>query len=312
MILMKIYDLIIIGAGPAGLSAAVYATRSDMDTMIIERNAPGGKLLNTHKVDNVLGFQGISGAEMAMNFYKHATDFGVQFVFNEVQSIEDIDGKIKKVILKDGKAFQTKTIIISTGMNPRKLNVKGYDEFFGRGISTCLICDGAFHRNKEIVVVGGGNSAIEESLFASNIVKKINIVNISDKLTAFPSIIKSFNKLTNVEVLNNSEVIEVYGDGKVEGVKIRNNLTNEINDLKVSGVFTYIGWLPSIDFIKENKELLNEYNFIKKNLKTGETNILGVYSAGDVIDKEYKQISTAISDGTNAALSAKKYLDTLD
>ncbi len=195
-------------------------------------------------------------------------------------------------------------------MNPKKLEVKGYDKFFGKGISTCLICDGAFYKNKDILVVGGGNSAIEESLFAANIVNKIYVVNNLDKLTAFPSIVKSFKKLKNVELINNSEVVEIVGDKNIEYVNIKNNKNNEIKKLNVSGVFTYIGWIPSINFIKD-KKILNDFNFIKSDLKLNKTDIPGVFAAGDIVDKEYRQITTAISDGTNAALSAKKYIDNL-
>ncbi len=306
-----IYDLVIIGSGPAGMSAALYAKRAELNVLIIEKGAPGGKLLNTHKVDNLIGFEGKPGSEIAMKFYEHVNNFAIKYEFSEVISIENIYQKEKKIILKNNKEIITKSIIIATGMNPKKLDAKGYDQFFGKGISTCLICDGAFYRNKDILVVGGGNSAIEESLFASNIVNKIYIVNNLESLTAFSSIVKSFNKLKNVELINNSEVVEIVGKEKINYVNIINNKTKKITKLNVSGVFTYIGWIPSINFIKD-KKILNDLNFVKANLKTNETLIPGVFAAGDIIEKDYRQITTAISDGTNAALSAKKYIDDLN
>ncbi len=309
---MKEYDVIIIGAGPAGLSAAVYATRAELKTLIIEKGAPGGKLLNTHKVDNLIGFEGKSGADIAVNFYEHATKFGVEFMFDEVVDLINVSKSKKELVLKNGNNVITKTVIIATGMDPRKLDVPGYDKFFGRGVSTCLICDGAFYRGKDILVIGGGNSAIEESLFASKIVNKIYVVNIAKNLTAFPSEINSFNKLTNTEVFNDSQVVSINGDNKIESVTIKNNSTGEEKTILVSGVFSYVGWNPSVTFLSNNKQTLNKFNFVETDNNTLETKINGVFSAGDVNEKKYRQITTAISDGTAAALSAKKYIDELE
>ncbi len=303
----KIYDLIIIGAGPSGMTAALYALRMDIDLLIFEKNAPGGKMLNTHKIDNFPSQMNVSGGDVAQKMFEQIMELGAEFKFSNIDKVESINEKVKKVI-SNGEEYFAKTILIATGLKPRKLNVDSYDKFFGKGISTCLVCDGGFYRGKDIAVIGGGNSALEESLFAANIVNKINIINIADNLTAFPSIKKSFDKLKNVEVFNNSELIKINGDDKIESIEVRDNKTNDIRIIPVSGIFTYIGWDTTLDFIELNS--INNINgTVKIDHLTGETNIPGVFAAGDIVNKTFRQITGAVSEGTNAALSIKKYLE---
>ncbi len=303
----KIYDLIIIGAGPAGMTAALYALRMDIDLLIFEKNAPGGKMLNTHKIDNFPSQMNVSGGDVAQKMFQQIMELNADIKFSSVDKIESIDEKVKKVI-SNGEEYFAKTILIATGLKPRRLNVNNYDDFFGKGISTCLVCDGGFYRGKDIAVIGGGNSALEESLFASNIVNKINVINISSELTAFPSIKNSFNKLKNVEVYNDSELIEIKGKDKIESIIIKNNKTNEENEISISGIFTYIGWDTTLDFL-DLKKIDNINGVIKIDQFTGKTNIPGVFAAGDIINKSYRQITGAVSEGTNASLSIKKYLE---
>lgn len=308
---MEKIDLLIVGGGPAGLAAAIYGARANLKTIIIEKGAPGGKLLNTHKVDNYPGFKSLTGTELALKFIDHAESLGAKIENDEVIKISNINKKEKIVILKSNKKYQTKTIIFAMGMNPKKLPLEEYKTYFGKGISTCIVCDGAFYRNKDIAVIGGGTSASEESLFASKIVKNIYIINLFDKLDVVDSIKKNIEKTKNIHLKFNSELIKINGDGKkIFSITIKNKLTNKIEEISVEGVFTYIGWIPASKFLQKSA-ILNKDNFITIDYKTGKMGIDGIFAAGDITSKEFHQVSGAVSDGTNAALSAKKYIDRL-
>ncbi len=305
------FDLIVIGAGPAGLTSAIYASRAGLKTAVIEKGAPGGKLNNTHKVDNYPGMEGKAGWELSQSFSTQAQNFGAKIIGGEVSSISNLDSKEeKKVVLSNGNEYTTKTIIIATGMQPMKMEIPGADEFFGKGISTCVVCDGAFFRGRDIAIVGGGNSATEESLFAAGIVNKVYIVNQFSQFRAERATLDKLETLDNVEVMHNTDYKEVIGeDGKVAGFVVVNKETGEERTLEVNGIFTYIGWLPETNFLKESG-LLNEEGFIEiKN--DGSTKYPGVYSAGDVTPKPFRQITVATSEGTNAALAAVNYFNTL-
>lgn len=307
----NIYDLVVIGGGPAGLTSAIYAARAGLKTVVIEKGAPGGKLINTHKVDNYPGMEGKAGWELSQSFTQQATNFGAEIKFGEVVDINDLESKEeKKVVLKDGSEYTTKTIILATGLLPMKMEIPGAEEYFGKGISTCVVCDGAFYRGKDIAIVGGGNSATEESLFAAGIVNKVYIVNKFPGFRAEKATLNKLETLENVEVLHNTDYKEVIGeDGKVAGFRVVNNQTNEERILDVKGIFTYIGWLPETNFLT-NSGLLNQDGYIEIG-KDGSTKYPGVYSAGDVTPKPFRQITVATSEGTNAALSAVNYFNTL-
>lgn len=308
---METIDLLIVGGGPAGLAAAIYGARANLKTVVIEKGVPGGKLLNTHKIDNYPGFKGLSGTDLAIKFINHAKFLGALIEGDEVLKIDDIEKDYKTVILASNKKYRTKAIILATGMNPKKIPLKEYDIYFGHGISTCIVCDGAFYKNKDIAVIGGGTSASEESLFASNIVGNIYIINLFDKLDVVDSVRNSIEKTKNIHLKYNSELIKINGDGKkIFSITIKNTKTKKTEDIKVSGVFSYIGWIPASGFLKDIG-VLNKNKFITINFKTGSTGIKGIFAAGDIVTKEYHQVSGAVSDGTNAALSAKKYIDTL-
>ncbi len=305
------YDLVVIGGGPAGLTSAIYAARAGMKTAVIEKGAPGGKLNNTHKVDNYPGMEGKAGWEFSMSFSTQAQNFGAEIIGAEVVGISELDSAAeKKVTLSNGDTLTTKTIIIAVGLQPMKMQIPGADEYFGKGISTCVVCDGAFYRGRDIAIVGGGNSATEESLFAAGIVNKVYIVNEFPGFRAEKATLNKLESLENVEVLHNTNYKEVIGEnGKVTGFVVEDKNTGEVKTLDVQGIFTYIGWLPETEFMKESG-LLNEEGYVEIG-EGGKTKFPGVYSAGDVTPKPFRQITVATSEGTNAALSAVNYFNTL-
>ncbi len=307
----NIYDLVVIGGGPAGLTSAIYASRAGMKTVVVEKGAPGGKLNNTHKVDNYPGMEGKAGWEFSQSFSTQAKNFGSEILNSEVISILDLDSKTeKKVRLSNGKELITKTIIIATGLQPMKMDVPGADEYFGKGISTCVVCDGAFFRGKDIAIIGGGNSATEESLFAAGIVNKVYIVNSFPGFRAEQATLDKIETVENIEVMHNTQYKEVIGeDGKVAGLIVEDANTGETRTINVQGIFTYIGWTPETEFMKDSG-LLNEQGYVEIG-EGGKTKYPGVYSAGDVTPKPFRQITVATSEGTNAALSAVNYFNTL-
>ncbi len=302
-----IKDVIIIGAGPAGLSAALYTTRAELKTLIIYDGAPGGKLLNTHLVDNYIGMPNTTGVVMALKMYEHAINLGIEELNEKVVDIKDASEKIKTVITSSGKELKTKSIIIASGSKPKSLDVSGYQEYFGKGVSTCVVCDGAFHRGKDIIVIGGGLSAAEESLYSEGIIGKITILNKYPSLKIDEAVSNKIKFANHIEVLNNIEVKEIIGDGKkVLSVRYLDENKKEHNK-EVSGVFVYEGWKPANRFLK-NTQLFNADGFIEINHETNETKIHGIYVVGDIAKSKYKQISIAVADGAKAALSAKEML----
>ncbi len=307
----NIYDLVVIGGGPAGLTSAIYAARAGLKTAVIEKAAPGGKLNNTHKVDNYPGMEGKAGWEFSQSFSTQAKNFGAEIIGAEVIGIENLDSKEeKKVILSNGSEYITKTIIIATGLQPMRMEIPGDEEYFGKGISTCVVCDGAFYRGKDIAIVGGGNSATEETLFAAGIVNKVYIINRFPGFRAEKATLNKLETLDNVEVMHNHIWKEVKGEeGKVSSFVVEDINTGEVKELDVQGIFTYIGWLPETQFMKESG-LLNEEGYIEIT-SDGSTKYPGVYSAGDVTPKPFRQITVACSEGTNAALAAVNYINTL-
>lgn len=305
---MEKVDLVIIGAGPAGLTSGIYASRAGLKTVIIESGPPGGKLNNTYHIENYPGIVQSKGYELAMTLMDQVKNFGGELISGEVIKISNLTStKEKEVHLSNGKKFITKTIIIAVGMSAKKLDIPGYDKYFGKGVSVCVVCDGAFYRGKDIAVIGGGNSATEESLFAANIVKKLYIINNFPTFKAEETTLKKLDTLDNVELLTNTEIKSINGgDSRITSISVLDKNTNEQKDIEVSGVFTYIGWDPMSNFLKDTN-LLDDSGFLTVN-KNGETSIPGIYAAGDILTKTFKQITTAVSDGTNAALSAKEYI----
>lgn len=303
-------DLIIIGAGPAGLTAGIYASRANKKVLIIEKGAPGGKLNNTHMISNYPGMEGKHGYEFSIEFSNHAKKFGAEIKSGNVVEIKDLDSKEnKKVILSSGEEISAKTIIIAAGLNAKKLDVPGYDEYFGKGVGVCLVCDGAFYRGKDIAVIGGGNSATEESLFASDFINKIHIVNHFSECKAEDITLKKLDEKENVVFHHNSDVLSINGiDGKVNSITILENGNEKILD--VSGVFTYVGWDVAVDFIKD-KKMFDKDGFVKVIDENYETVYKGVYAVGDVVAKAFRQVTISAGEGTLAALAAVDYINKL-
>lgn len=293
----KMKELIIIGAGPAGLTAAIYASRAGVDTMIIEKGAPGGKVFVTHKVENYPGFESISGRELASQMHKHALKFGAEYKYGDVISVEDKgDYKLVKTNIEEYKA---KNVIIATGTENRKLNIKGEEEFSGRGVSYCAICDGNFFKDLDVAVIGGGNSALEESLYLADLCRTVTIIHRRDTFRAENYIAEKIKMKDNIKLELDSVVEEIQGVDKVEGVKVHNIKTNEDKELKVNGVFIYVGLIPMLDNFK-SLDIYDERGKIILN-ENLETKIKGIYVCGDVREKDLRQIATAVSDGSLAA-----------
>ena len=302
----KIYDVIIIGAGPAGLTSALYASRSGLDTLVIEKGMAGGQLLNTDLVENYTGTGTIKGPELAADMENDAFRFGAENVFGSVKKIEvDEESKVHSVHTRN-KIYKTKTIIISTGTTNRKLGVQGEDKFTGRGVSYCAVCDGAFFKNRELVVVGGGDSAVEEGLYLTQFADKVTLIHRRDELRAQKILQDRFLAHPKTDVLWDSEVESVNGESGVSSVTIINNKSDELSELETAGAFIYVGLLPNTDDFLD-LEITNEEGFVITD-HLMQTNVKGLYAVGDVRDTPLRQISTAVSDGAIAGNEVFKYI----
>lgn len=294
---MEVKDLIIIGAGPSGVSAAIYAKRANLDFIIFEKFAVGGQVINAFEIENYPGFNKIFGSDLAINFMNNLTALNVEVKYEEVVSLEK---KEDIFILKTSldNVYYAKNVILALGSNPRKLNLPNEDQFTGRGISYCAMCDGNFYKDKEILVYGGGNSAISEALFLTNIVKKLTIVSRSN-LRADKSLVEELSSKQNVDILENKLVDSLIIDNnEIKGVKLKDKFNNEITSLNIEGIFVYIGAIPSTSFLA-NLGILNKEGYIEVN-NHFETKINNLYAIGDVINKDLRQIVTATNDGAFA------------
>ena len=301
------YDVIIIGCGPAGLTAAIYASRANLSVLILEGETPGGKLTKTYEIENYPGIKKISGVDLAMQMMEHGQQFGAEIGYAMVTKVED-NGSYKTVHTADGQARTCKAVIVATGTRERKLDVPDAEQFTGRGISYCAVCDGAFYRNKKVVVIGGGNSALEESLYLTQLVEQVTIVIRRDQFRAEAKVVE--------KVLNNPKINVVYKhlpqqleitDGKVTGLVIRNVETGELTTLECAGIFPYIGADPATEFLKD-LGVLNPAGYMVVNSNM-ETAVKGIYGAGDVIAKDLRQVVTATNDGAIAANSAVRWIN---
>ena len=299
------YDLIIIGAGPAGMSAAVYAARAELDFIVIEGSMmQGGQVLTTYDVDNYLGFFGIGGFEMGMKFAEHAKKLGVNFVTENVVSM-DAKGDVKKVVT-DKNTYETKTIIIATGAVHKKAEIPGEEEFTGRGVSYCATCDGAFFKNKVTAVVGGGDVAVEDALYLARLCSKVYLIHRRDEFRAAKSLVSKAKNTENIELVLDSTVERISGDTKVALIEIKNKKTGEITQKPVDGVFFAVGMKPVTAFVDAGIEM-DKTGYIVAGEDCA-TNIAGVYAAGDIRTKQLRQIITAAADGANAVTSVEKYI----
>ena len=299
------YDLIIIGAGPAGLSAAVYAARAELDFIVIEGSMmQGGQVLTTYDVDNYLGLPGIGGFDMGMKFAEHAKKLGVSFVTENVVSME-VQGDVKSV-KTDKNTYETKTVIIATGAVHKKAGIPGEAEFTGKGVSYCATCDGAFFKNKVTAVVGGGDVAVEDALYLSRMCGKVYLIHRRDEFRAAKSLVKKARETDNIEFVLDSVVEKIDGENKVRSINIRSKKSATIKTLEVDGVFFAVGMQPVTAFVDKNIEM-NEAGYIIAGEDCA-TNIPGVYAAGDIRTKQLRQIITAAADGANAVTSVEKYI----
>lgn len=305
----KIYDLIIIGSGPAGLAAAIYAGRAELDTIIIEK-APisGGQIINTYEVDNYPGIPDISGYDLSTKFREHCDRLNMTFITGEVTDFT-VQGQTKVITLEDGTTYNSKTVIIATGANPRKLKVEGEERLSGAGVSYCATCDGAFFKNKITAVVGGGDVAVEDAIFLARLCKKVYVIHRRDEFRAAKSYINKLMSTENIEILWDSVVEEIIGDDQVEKISIKNRKTEEISTIDLDGVFIAVGNKPNSEVYKEIVAVDNGGYILAG--ESCETNLPGVFAAGDVRTKELRQIVTATSDGANSITAVEHYLNCL-
>lgn len=303
---IKEFDIAIIGGGPSGLTAAIYAQRANLKSCFIEKGAPGGKMVITANIENYPGIKTIEGPNLSLAMYEQALELGAEHIGVEAVQIKE-NGIYKQVLLKNGELIQAKAVVIAIGTENRKLDIPGEEKFVGRGVSYCAICDGAFYKGKEVAVVGSGNSACEESLYLSQIVKKVTLVVRSEKFKADASVIEEVMKSPNITVMFNTDSKEIGGTNKVEYITVFDKIKQIESKLAVSAVFPFVG-LSAHSIGAANSIAKTPTNFIlvDPNMKTS---IDGIYATGDIVDKKYRQISTAINDGTIAALAAKEYIN---
>jgi len=301
----KHFDLIIIGAGPAGLAAAIYTARAAINTLVVDQSSAGGQVKTTHQVANYPGFvEPIAGYELAANMRKQAEKYGAQFELAAEITDLNLIGEEKWVKIDD-ETYTAKHVIIATGSSPRLLNVPGEQEFKGSGISYCATCDGEFYKDKDIVVVGGGNSAMEESLLLLQFANSITVIHQFDTLQAEKITAEKMMNSPKVNILWSHEPRGFEKNGEKMIVKAENLKTKELVILERDGVFVFVGMLPNVDFLRNTPLQFTPQGYIVTN-ENMETNIAGVYAAGDVRDKKYRQIATAVGDGTISALEVIK------
>lgn len=306
-------DCLIIGAGPAGLSAAIYAARAQRDTLVLEKEIAGGQITTTEKVENYPGINPEdTGISLSERMKEQAESFGAEFAKDEIVSLE-LEGKVKRAIGKKG-TYEAKTIFLGMGATPRKLDIEGEQAFTGRGVGYCATCDAPFFQDLEVYVIGGGDSALEEGLYLTRFARKVHIINRSDTLKASAHFIKRAQKNEKIEIVYHTELIKIEGDFAVSKLTFRNNQTGEVYQVEkkeedpMLGVFIFIGMIPQTDLVKGQLNTDNGYIVTDEHMKT---NLSGVYAIGDIRKKQLRQVVTATADGAIAAFTANEYLDNL-
>jgi len=301
----KVYDIIIIGAGPAGMMSALYAKRSKKDVLILDKFQPGGRLKTTYQVDNYLGFGKVSAQELVSKMVSHLHDLDIQECYGTVTDIQKNGATF--CVHTDDEILCARAVIVASGTSPKPLGVKNEKELLSRGISYCAVCDGMFFENEDVVMVGGGDSALEESMYLSDICASVTIIHDLKELTASKSIQDRVLNKDNIRILYEREVVEFIGKEELEGILLLNKTTNEKEILKTSGAFIYCGNQADTPFLST---ILGktENGFVEVNSEM-KTKVDGLFACGDVTKKDYRFIVTAISDGAIAALSAVKYLE---
>lgn len=310
-----LFDVIIIGGGPAGLTAGIYTSRARLKSLLIEKGLVGGQVTNTEFVENYPGFdEGVPGAELSSRMEKQARKFGLEIIQASVQKIS-LSGKIKKIILagddstprERNQEYEAKSIIIATGAHPKPLGIEGEDKYRGKGVSYCATCDGAFFKGEEIAVIGGGDSAVEEGIFLTKFAETVHIIHRRDQLRATKIAQERAFANQKIKFIWNSIVKKIEGEDTVKALHIKNVKTQEETVLDVQGVFIYVGYNPNTEFLKEVVNL-DEDNYIITDEKMA-TSVPGIFAAGDVRSKALKQIATAVGDGAKSAVEAEKYIE---
>ncbi|MBN2604817.1 MAG: FAD-dependent oxidoreductase [Bacilli bacterium] len=307
--MMNEYDVIIIGAGPGGMTAALYTQRANLKTLMLEKAAPGGKMMTTWEVENYTGLGKVSGFEISEKMFNHTQELGVEYKYGDVTKIIDL-GDYKEIHTASNEVYKTKAVIIGTGTVPRGTNAPGEARLTGRGVSWCAICDGAFFKDRDIVVVGGGNSAIEEAIYLTKIVKHITVVNILETLQADAKAVTLAKETNKMDFMLGYEVVSFNGENQLETVTVKHAKTGEVTDIVAEGAFVFIGQVPETSFAKD-LGITNKWGYIVTNQKMA-TAVDGIYGIGDVIEKDLRQIITAASDGSIAAVEVSKYIEKLD
>ena len=298
------YDTIIIGAGPAGMTAALYAARSNLKVALIEGGLPGGQMNNTSDIENYPGYANISGPELAEKMFEPLENLGVEHLYGFVENIEN-HGDVKKVITDD-EEFETRTVIVATGSKHRLLGVPGEEELNSRGVSYCAVCDGAFFRDQDLLVVGGGDSAVEEAIFLTQFAKSVTIVHRRDELRAQKVLQDRAFANEKINFIWDSVVKEIKGENRVESVVIENVKTNQVTEHAFGGVFIYVGLDPVSEFTKD-LQIQDESGWIVTDDHM-KTSVAGVFAVGDVRQKDLRQVTTAVGDGAIAGQEAYKYI----
>ncbi len=301
-----IYDLLIIGAGPAGLNAAIYGARAGLKCAIIEKEAPGGKMIKTDKIENYLGAEKIEGVELATTMFNQVMSFGVEYLYGDVLKVEK-KSEVIDIICKDN-TYQALALIIATGTQERRLGIPGEDKYYGRGVSYCAVCDGGLYKNQNMAVIGGGNSALQEALYLASLANKVYLVHRRDEFRGEEYLVEKLKESSKVEFLLSRKPVEILGDEKVHQLVVQNVNTENKLTIDVEVVFPLIGFDPVTSFL--DKSLLDDKGYILVDDYL-ETIIPGIYAAGDVIKKNLRQIITAASDGAIAATSAAHYLQNI-
>lgn len=300
------YDVIILGAGAAGLSAGIYSSRAKLNTLLLNEGTVGGQMVLTNEIANYPGVESTKGYVVANIMKKQAKEFGCKIKSNVKISGYDLDGDTKIVHLEDGRSFQAKAVILTPGGRPRSLNIPGEDHYKGLGISYCATCDGDFFTDKEVLVIGGGNSALEEAVSLTKHASKVTIIHQFDQFQAFEHAIIEAERNPKINFIMGSELRKFSGNGKLEKVLIEHLQSAKVSELNTDGAFIFIGYLPNTEDIKDVVKLSERGEIIvDADMKT---NISGVFAAGDCIVKKYRQVTTAVADGTIAALGVSDYL----
>lgn len=305
---IEIYDMIIIGAGPAGVSSAIYAKRAGLKMIIIEQNSiSGGQIMYTQAIDNYPGLMGINGYELGLRFNEQLKALGIEMISERVTKV--ITDELVKKVITDNKVYSTKTIIFATGSRYKKLGIDGEERLAAKGVSYCATCDGAFYKDKEVIVAGGGNVAVQDAIYLSKICKKVYLIHRRSELRADKVLQNKLFDITNVEILWNCVITSINGDDRVESVTFTNNEKSITSKLQINGIFIAAGMEPATDMLM-GKNVLNSSNYVIAGEDCA-SKIPGIYAAGDIRTKSLRQIVTAISDGANAVQSAHKYLNCL-